>query len=115
MYVPDEEVLGDKEDVSLVDKGDVHLDSAEEMKSNRREDEERKRVPDLGKGPHKRRIPIGHGTMSRDYPRVGLAVGPDPILRGRVMLDVVVLGPLYKDAIEGKVVKPVLYCQKFAC
>jgi len=59
------------------------------MDSNRREHEERKRVIDEGKGRYKRQRSVGHMAVIGDYPGEGVAIGPDPILCGRVTLDIV--------------------------
>ncbi|KAJ8429866.1 hypothetical protein Cgig2_010646 [Carnegiea gigantea] len=111
-HVPDD-VSGDCDsNVSLAEEGDVDLHSGEEIESSRKQSDERKGVPIEGKGRYKR----GWGY---DWGGVGVFVGPDPILRGRVTLDIVVdfvsrLRPVYVEAIKGMVLTPILQYHSFS-
>lgn len=56
--------------------------------------------------------------MVGEDPKVGVLVGPDPILRRRVTLDIVVdfvsrLGPLHVEAIKEMALKPTLQYRSF--
>ncbi|KAJ8433418.1 LOW QUALITY PROTEIN: hypothetical protein Cgig2_026682 [Carnegiea gigantea] len=96
-----EEVAGDIDDnVSLAEEDDVDLHN----------------VLDEGRGRYRRHTAGGDEVVSGDGPRVGVLVGADPILDGRVTLDIVVdlvsrLRPLHVEAIKGTISKHILqYC-----
>ncbi|KAJ8436725.1 hypothetical protein Cgig2_027396 [Carnegiea gigantea] len=93
-YVP-QAVAGDSDsNVSLVEDGDVDMYNAKKMESSMRELDERKMVPNEGKGRHKRHRVAGDGVVIRDNPRMRIRT-------------------LHEQAIEGKVLKQILHYHKF--
>ncbi|KAJ8424167.1 hypothetical protein Cgig2_032102 [Carnegiea gigantea] len=115
-YVPDD-VLGDNDgNVSLAKEEDVDLHGREEMESSRRQCDERKRIPVEGKERYKRCMVVRDVVVIEDDPEIGVLIGLDPILHGKVTLDIVIdfvskLGPVHVEAIKGTVLKAILqYC-----
>ncbi|KAJ8424433.1 hypothetical protein Cgig2_002745 [Carnegiea gigantea] len=110
-YLP-EEVMGDSDGNVSLAKGDTNLYNAKEMESSGRQCDERKRVPDEGKGKYKRYRTAGDGIVTEDDPGMGVLVGLDSILHKRLALDIVInfvskIETQHGEAIKGPILKPI--------
>ncbi|KAJ8423286.1 hypothetical protein Cgig2_007648 [Carnegiea gigantea] len=114
-----EDVARDSDgNVSVAEEGDVDLYSAKEMESNRRQCDQRKRVPVQQKGRYKSHRAVEDVVVIGYDFGVGVLVGLNPIIRGKVTLDIVVnfvtrSGTMHVEAIKGMTLKPILQYRLF--